>query len=109
VRFAEALESRKLLDAEHTDLLVTGKVDTGHGDKYAYGFSDRSRGGVRRFGHGGGAPGMNGELTIYSQSGYVVAVLGQSRSSGRGARRSLHWRPPPGEVIQRMSCTLEVQ
>jgi D-alanyl-D-alanine carboxypeptidase len=31
--------------------------------------------GVRWFGHGGGAPGMNGDLKIYTQSGYVIAVL----------------------------------
>jgi D-alanyl-D-alanine carboxypeptidase len=26
-------------------------------------------------GHGGGAPGMNGDLKIYPKSGYIVAVL----------------------------------
>jgi CubicO group peptidase (beta-lactamase class C family) len=73
--FADALLNHKLLDAHHTELLTTGKVDTGGGDQYAYGFMDRASGGVRSFGHGGGAPGMNGDLTIYPQSGYVVAVL----------------------------------
>jgi D-alanyl-D-alanine carboxypeptidase len=29
----------------------------------------------KRFGHGGGAPGMNGELQIFSQSGTIVVVL----------------------------------
>jgi CubicO group peptidase (beta-lactamase class C family) len=74
-RFAEALKNHKLLDAHSTELLTSGKADTGNGDKYAYGFMDRASGGVRSFGHGGGAPGMNGDLTIYPQSGYVVAVL----------------------------------
>jgi D-alanyl-D-alanine carboxypeptidase len=74
-RFADALANRKLLDAHHTELLTTGKTDTGNGDKYAYGFMDRTQGGVRNFGHGGGAPGMNGELAVYPQSGYVVTVL----------------------------------
>ena len=74
-KFAEALKANKLLDAKHTEMLTTGKADTGGGDKYAYGFMDRTSGGVRSFGHGGGAPGMNGELAIYPQSGYVVAVL----------------------------------
>ena len=75
-RFADALLNHKLLDAHYTELLTTGKVDTGGGgDKYAYGFMDRTSGGVRSFGHGGGAPGMNGDLTIYPQSGYVVAIL----------------------------------
>jgi D-alanyl-D-alanine carboxypeptidase len=30
---------------------------------------------VRHFGHGGGAPGMNGDLQIFPQSGYVIVVL----------------------------------
>jgi CubicO group peptidase (beta-lactamase class C family) len=74
-RFAEALKQHKLLDAQHTELLTTGKEETGGGAKYAYGFMDQVSGGVRSYGHGGGAPGMNGDLTIYPQSGYVVAVL----------------------------------
>jgi D-alanyl-D-alanine carboxypeptidase len=75
LRFVNAIQNHKLLDAEHTDLLITGKVDTGRGDKYAYGFMDATERGMRCFGHGGGAPGMNGELEICPQSGYVIAVL----------------------------------
>jgi D-alanyl-D-alanine carboxypeptidase len=74
VRFAEALRARKLLDSAHTALLTTGKVDA-RGDRYAYGFFDRRVGGVRFVGHGGGAPGMNGDLQIDPQTGYVIAVL----------------------------------
>ena len=74
-RFADALKNHKLLDAQNTELLTTGKAETGGGAKYAYGFMDQVSGGVRSYGHGGGAPGMNGDLTIYPQSGYVVAVL----------------------------------
>jgi len=74
-RFADALRNHKLLDEHYTELLTTGKADAGGGNKYAYGFMDRTSGGVRSFGHGGGAPGMNGDLTIYPESGYVVAVL----------------------------------
>jgi CubicO group peptidase (beta-lactamase class C family) len=73
--FANALASHKLLDTHYTELLTTGKVDTPGPGKYAYGFGDRTVEGVRSFGHSGGAPGMNGELEIYPQSGYVVAVL----------------------------------
>jgi CubicO group peptidase (beta-lactamase class C family) len=75
LRFANAIENHTLLDAEHTVLLTTGKVDTPNGGKYAYGFADQTGGGVRCFGHGGGAPGMNGDLRICPQSGYVIAVL----------------------------------
>jgi CubicO group peptidase (beta-lactamase class C family) len=75
-RFAGALTNHKLLNAENTDLLTTGKVATPHGGKYAFGFfDDGAENGVRHFGHGGGAPGMNGDLQIYPQSGYVIAVL----------------------------------
>jgi D-alanyl-D-alanine carboxypeptidase len=74
--FANALIDHKLLDAEHTAVLTTGKVDTPGGEKYAYGFSEQiTPDGLRCFGHGGGAPGMNGELKICAPSGYTVIVL----------------------------------
>jgi CubicO group peptidase (beta-lactamase class C family) len=75
-RFASALMNHKLLNAEYTDLLTTGKVATPRGGKYAFGFFDEgAESGARHFGHGGGAPGMNGDLQIYPKSGYVIAVL----------------------------------
>jgi len=75
-RFASALTNHKLLNAEYTELLTTGKVETPGGGRYAFGFSDQGADcGARHFGHGGGAPGMNGDLQIYPQSGYVIAVL----------------------------------
>ena len=75
LRFATALLDHKLLNSQFTELLTTGKVETQGGGKYAYGFGDHDGGGIRFFGHGGGAPGMNGDLKIYPKSGYVVAVL----------------------------------
>lgn len=74
LRFANALLEHKLLDAHYTELLTTGKIDI-PGGKYAYGFEDHVTNGVRWFGHGGGAPGMNGDLRIYPDSGYIIAVL----------------------------------
>jgi D-alanyl-D-alanine carboxypeptidase len=75
-RFAHALLSHKLLSPDSTKLLITGKVATGAGTRYAYGFEDaRDPDGNGWVGHGGGAPGMNGDLKIYPKSGYVVAVL----------------------------------
>ena len=73
-RFATALQTHKLLDAQYTELLTTGKVDTGRG-KYAFGFQDEVVNGTRCFGHGGGAPGMNGALQICPGTGYVIVVL----------------------------------
>ena len=74
LKFATALQTHKLLNAQYTEMLTTGKVDT-PGGKYAYGFSDAMINGTRCFGHGGGAPGMNGELKICPGPGYVIAVL----------------------------------
>ncbi|HUE42464.1 MAG TPA: serine hydrolase domain-containing protein [Candidatus Sulfotelmatobacter sp.] len=73
--FAMAVQNHKLLDVQHTELLTTGHTQVAEGEKYAYGFMDKTEGGVRSFGHGGGAPGMNGELRIYPASGYAIVVL----------------------------------
>ena len=75
MRFADALMRHQLLNAENTELLITGKVDSGGGRRYAYGFEDGRKDAAGAVGHSGGAPGMNGDLRIYPQSGYVVAVL----------------------------------
>ncbi len=75
MKFADALSGHRLLNAEYTESLMTGKVETGGGGRYAYGFQDGRKDGVGAVGHGGGAPGMNGDLKIYPKSGYVVAVL----------------------------------
>ncbi len=75
LRFATALQTNKLLKPQYTEMLTTGKVETPNGGKYAYGFQEATVNGARCFGHGGGAPGMNGELKICPGPGYVVAVL----------------------------------
>jgi CubicO group peptidase (beta-lactamase class C family) len=75
MKFATALQRNKLLKPEYTEMLTMGKVETTFGGKYAYGFQEASVNGERCFGHGGGAPGMNGELKICPAPGYVVAVL----------------------------------
>ena len=75
-RFADALMNHELLSAESTELLMTRKVESGPGTGYAYGVDDRrDEDGNGWVGHGGGAPGMNGDLRIYPRSGYVVVVL----------------------------------
>jgi D-alanyl-D-alanine carboxypeptidase len=75
-RFAHALLRHKLLNPDSTKLLITGKVNAGPGARYAYGFEDaRDADGDGWVGHGGGAPGINGDLKIYPKSGYMVAVL----------------------------------
>lgn len=49
-------------------------VAMGPAMKYAYGFMESLQDGRRCFGHGGGAPGMNGQLTI-CDDGYTIVVL----------------------------------
>ncbi len=73
-KFAAALQEHKLLDALYTAKLITGKINA-MGGRYAYGFEDQLINGTHCYGHGGGAPGMNGELEICPNVGYVVAVL----------------------------------
>lgn len=75
VKFASALQTYRLLNAQYADMLTSGKVGTPQGGRYAFGFEDRTINGIRCFGHGGGAPGMNGDLEICPPAGYVVAVL----------------------------------
>ncbi len=77
LKFVNALTSHKLLDAPHTELLVTGKVSTRRpGIKYAFGFEDEpARDGGRCIGHGGGSPGMNGRLSYLPGSHYIVVAL----------------------------------
>ena len=72
--FARAIQTNRLLDAKHTELLKVGRVDTGNGF-YSLGLSVRSRNGEPCYGHGGSAPGVSGDLTIYPRSGYITAVL----------------------------------
>ena len=73
LRFATALTSNRLLKAEHTASITATKV-AARGGSYGLGFMERNFEGGIAIGHGGGAPGMNGELLIF-RSGYVVVVL----------------------------------
>jgi CubicO group peptidase (beta-lactamase class C family) len=75
LRFANVLGEHKLLDATYTNVLTTGKVNSGGTERYAYGFEDHTFNGLHCFGHGGGSPGMNGDLQVCPESGYTVIAL----------------------------------
>jgi CubicO group peptidase (beta-lactamase class C family) len=87
VRFAQALLKNKLLGQEMTTIVLTGKVDTPRlgpaRTRYAYGFEEEYRNGVRIVGHGGGEPGNEAELRIFPGLGYTLVVLA---NRDRGAR-----------------------
>lgn len=76
LRFAQALEGHVLLDKAHTDLDMTGHVATPHGNtKYAFGMEEQFLNGVRIVGHSGGEPGINSNLDMYAETGYVTVVM----------------------------------
>jgi CubicO group peptidase (beta-lactamase class C family) len=77
LRFAQALRANKLVSAELTDKLTSGKVDTPMGGaKYSYGFIDEMIEGKSVRGHSGGAPGINSYLNIFWDGSYTVIVQG---------------------------------
>lgn len=71
-RFAEALKAGRLISAK---MLAEATSPQDNGKTYGYGFGVQGEGPMRSYGHGGGAPGMNGELRIFPQSGYVLVGL----------------------------------
>jgi D-alanyl-D-alanine carboxypeptidase len=70
LRFAQALESGTLLSEA-----TLAEATRPHQQQYGYGFGVQGQGSLRSYGHGGGAPGMNGELRVFPELGYVVAGL----------------------------------
>ena len=78
LRFAQALSSGKLIKRELFAEMMSkqaGGPQMRPGTGYGFGMmvSDQPQG--KRFGHGGGAPGMNGELRVYPRTSTVVVVL----------------------------------
>lgn len=93
LKFANALTANKLLDKKHVELLTARQTGEPAGG-YAYGFGTSEEDGVRCFGHGGGAPGMNGDLQI-CDSGYTIAVLANLDPPAAGrVRRFIKTRLP---------------
>jgi D-alanyl-D-alanine carboxypeptidase len=70
LRFAQALGSGRLLSEA-----LFAEATRPHQQQYGYGFDVQGQGRLRSYGHGGGAPGMNGELRVFPQLGYVVVGL----------------------------------
>lgn len=74
VRFGTALLEHRLLDSDHTDTVLTGKVEMGPG-RYGYGFMEDRVGDHRVVGHGGGFHGISTQFDLHLGRGYSVAVL----------------------------------
>ena len=72
MRFALALNSGVLIsEAMLAEATRPQQEDT----LYGYGFDIQGDGSLQGYGHGGGAPGMNGELRVFTELGYVVVGL----------------------------------
>jgi D-alanyl-D-alanine carboxypeptidase len=74
LRFARALTGYKLLDAKLTALMTTCRSGA-PGGGYGHGFACWNQGDAPSFGHNGGAPGINADLKIFRETGYVVVVM----------------------------------
>ena len=72
LRFAHALEAGKLIPKQVLDAATSPK---GMGGGSGYGFALQGEGAARFYGGVGGAPGMNAELRVYPQLGYVLVGL----------------------------------
>ena len=84
LNFVNAVQQNKLLNAHYTEMLTVGKVKTPGGCLVASGFADCEINGVRFFGMGGGSIGMNADLEVCPDTGYVVAVLANMDPNSAG-------------------------
>jgi D-alanyl-D-alanine carboxypeptidase len=69
MRFAQALGSVTLISKA-----TLADATRQQQDEYGYGFTVGQEP-VPNYGHGGGAPGMNGDLRVFPKLGYVVVIL----------------------------------
>lgn len=78
-RFAEALKSGRLVDADLVERMTTPKPDL---DSPEYGYAFEAPQGGAVFGHGGGFMGISAHLDIYREpAGWVIVVLSNEGGS----------------------------
>lgn len=70
LRFAQALESGMLISKT-----MLAEATRPQAQQYGYGFEVWEEGPLQSYGHAGGAPGMNGDLRVFPQLGYVIVGL----------------------------------
>jgi CubicO group peptidase (beta-lactamase class C family) len=76
-KFARALCSEKLVTKESLELMWTDQA----GANYGYGFSVTTGPAGKVVGHSGGFPGINSDLSIFVDKGYIAAVLSNYSSA----------------------------
>ncbi|HSK72098.1 MAG TPA: serine hydrolase domain-containing protein [Pyrinomonadaceae bacterium] len=72
LKFAQALQSGKLVGKEYVKLLTSPKPEL-NSPNYGYGFILGAN--PATFGHSGGFPGISSELVIFADTDYVAVVL----------------------------------
>ncbi len=83
-KFSQALINEKLVTKSSLDLLWKN-----HTSSYGYGFSLKSSSAGKVIGHGGGFPGINSNLDIFPDSGYVVIVMSNYSSAASPVARKI--------------------
>lgn len=89
LRFAQALESGKLISRRMLDAATRPQIDEGF---YGYGFFVVGEGPTRRFGHTGDHEGMCADFRVLPESGYVLVSL--SNIDPPSANRPLNYLEP---------------
>lgn len=76
IRFAEAMESGKLLPKKTVDLMQSAPVTgANHRSQYGYGWFTRKINGLRFISHGGNSVGYSAGLSIFPDSGLKIAMM----------------------------------
>lgn len=84
-RFALALLSGKYVTKETLETMWTKKA----GENYGYGFQVKKGSNSKVVGHSGGFPGINSNLDIYLDKGYIVAVMSNIDNGASPLARSI--------------------
>jgi CubicO group peptidase (beta-lactamase class C family) len=91
MRFAQALSSGTLISKA-----TLADATRQQQDQYGYGFTVGQEP-VPNYGHGGGAPGMNGELRVFPKLGYVVVILSNLDPPAASSLADLFTRQMPDQ------------
>lgn len=92
LKFARALESGKLLPKDLLAQATTAQIKE---NWYGFGFGLGGEDAAHWYGHGGGAPGMNGDLRIYPKLGRVVVAFSNLDPPTAGALLEYYERRMP--------------
>jgi D-alanyl-D-alanine carboxypeptidase len=84
-KFADGLTSHRVLRADTLQALMDGSVKGPDGHVFPFDFGGTLPGSGRFIGHGGGAPGMNGQLFHFLDSGYTIVVLANRDPNAAGS------------------------